>query len=156
MKSFSLEIDEFSDDDYTLIGIHATLEDFQLAYLINKKLKFYLKRADFNIEVKRKSEVLSYTIFEYSNEELSYNVYLLSNTVISENELNNFGLFDTLETKSFLIAEKKNVDFFIKIEGFITDEIVTNFINQINTIPQVITSYTIEANTLKSKNFLIF
>jgi len=156
MKSFSLEIDEFSDDDYTLIGIHATLEDFQLAYLINKKLKFYLKRADFNIEVKRKSEVLSYTIFEYCNEELSYNVYLLSNTVISENELNNFGLFDTLETKSFLIAEKKNVDFFIKIEGFITDEIVTNFINQINTIPQVITSYTIEANTLKSKNFLIF
>ena len=39
MQIHSLEINDFSDDNYTLIGIHSTLEEYKLAYLLNQKLK---------------------------------------------------------------------------------------------------------------------
>ena len=30
--------DDFFEEEYSLIGIHSTLEDFKLAYLLNKNL----------------------------------------------------------------------------------------------------------------------
>ena len=38
MQVYSLDIDDFNEDNYTLIGIHTALEDFKLAYLLNKNL----------------------------------------------------------------------------------------------------------------------
>ena len=61
-----------------------------------------------------------------------------------------------IETKTYLIPEKKKVDFFIKISGEISFEFVANAVNKIKNIEQIITSYSIDKNTLKSKDFLIF
>ena len=38
MQIHSLGFDDFSEDEYSLIGIHTALEDFKLAYLLNKNL----------------------------------------------------------------------------------------------------------------------
>jgi len=56
----------------------------------------------------------------------------------------------------YLIAEKKKVDFFIKISGSVQYSFVLETIDKIKKIDQVITSYSIDKNTLKSKDFLIF
>jgi len=60
------------------------------------------------------------------------------------------------ETKTYLIPEKKKVDYFIKIVGEPTQETIYKTVHQIKQIPQVVTSYTVEIDSLKSKQFLIF
>ena len=38
MAIHKLHIDEFDEVDYELIAIHTSLEDYRLAYFLNKKL----------------------------------------------------------------------------------------------------------------------
>ena len=58
--------------------------------------------------------------------------------------------------KTYLIPEKKKVDYFIKIVGEPNQELIYKTVNKINKINQVVTSYTVEKHTLKSKQYLIF
>lgn len=154
MKTHLLEFDDFSIADYSLIGIHCTIEDYRLAFLLNLHLQTKFKRADYNLDFKDKNYNASYSVFEYTNLKYGYDWFLISNIYKSELEFE--GLFNQSETKTFLIPEKKKIDFFLKIEGDLNNQHIKNVIEQINKIPQVITSYTINANKLKSKNFLIF
>ncbi|PIX13298.1 MAG: IPExxxVDY family protein, partial [Flavobacteriaceae bacterium CG_4_8_14_3_um_filter_31_8] len=62
----------------------------------------------------------------------------------------------TTETKTFLIPEKKKIDYFIKFSGEIETSFIANIIKKIKSIDQIITTYSIDKNTLKSKDFLIF
>jgi hypothetical protein len=62
----------------------------------------------------------------------------------------------TSETKTYLISEKKKVDFFLKICGESEYDFVMKIIQKIKNIDNVITAYSIDKNTLKSRDFLIF
>jgi hypothetical protein len=67
------------------------------------------------------------------------------------------GLFGgNYSTTSYLIPEKKNIDFFLKIEGGDHENYIQKTINNLKKINQIITSYSIELNTLKTKDHLIF
>ena len=61
-----------------------------------------------------------------------------------------------VETKTYLVPEKKNVDYFLKVVGKPARELIYQTIQAVNQINQIVSSYLIEANTLKSKQFLIF
>ena len=65
MQIHSLDLDDFCEEEYSLIGIHTALEDFKLAYLLNKSLctSFYKSREDLNFENQRKKA--SFSIFNY-------------------------------------------------------------------------------------------
>ena len=91
-----------------------------------------------------------------TNEELDHEWFLISNSYTEEktNELDTILL--STETKTYLIPEKKKVDYFIKIVGEPSQEIIYQTVNKINQINQIVTSYTVELDLLKSKQFLIF
>ena len=55
-----------------------------------------------------------------------------------------------------LIPEKKNVDYFLKIEGRNDPDFINNLIDGLNEIRQIITTYSIDPSSLKSKEHLIF
>ena len=55
MQLYSLEIDDFSSYDYHLIGIHSTLEDYRLAFLLNKHLGVNFKRASYDLDFENKN-----------------------------------------------------------------------------------------------------
>ena len=55
-----------------------------------------------------------------------------------------------------MLFQQKKVDFFLKLEGEITQTNIDKINEVINQIPEVITSYNIDTNKLKSKEFLIF
>ena len=38
MQVYALELEDFCEEEYSLIGIHTALEDYRLAYLLNKNL----------------------------------------------------------------------------------------------------------------------
>ena len=86
------------------------------------------------------------------------NYYLINNKYIAlvDNQYQD-GLFGgNYSTTSYLIPEKKKVDFFLKIEGCNNEEFIQNLVLELNKISQIITSYAIETTTLKSKENLIF
>jgi hypothetical protein len=156
MQTHSLSLDVLCDEKYCLVGIHTTLEDYKLAYLLNKHLgtHFYKSKEDLNVEILNKITVFS--LFNYSHIKYDFEWFLLANSAKRENRAVLSQLLFTSETKTYLIPEKKKVDFFIKITGNVPYSFLVEIINKIKIIDQVITSYSIDKNTLKSKDFLIF
>ncbi|OAD46383.1 IPExxxVDY family protein [Polaribacter atrinae] len=156
MQVHALEMDEFCEEEYSLIGIHSTLEDYKLAYLLNKNLntRFYKAKEDLEFVIEEKKA--SFSIYNYENIEYDYVWFLITNSYRTENQTASNELLLTSETITYLIPEKKKVDFFIKICGDIEYEFVMKTLNRIKSIENVITAYSIDKNTLKSKDFLIF
>lgn len=143
------------EDDYLLIGIHSTEEDYRLAFLINKHLKTKFNRYKYNLDFKDSNA--EFPLFEYRDEQNFINYYLINNKHLNTvNEQYKEGLFGgNYSTTSYLIPEKKKVDFFVKIEGC-NQTFINKTIEKLNGINQIITSYSIDTNILKSKNNLIF
>ncbi|MDC1162507.1 IPExxxVDY family protein [Tenacibaculum sp.] len=156
MQKYSLEIDDFSCDDYSLIGIHTTLEDYKLAYLLNDKLDIQFSRAHYDLDFHNKKNEAVFPIYQYINKRLDHEWFLISNIYKERSQPIEEGLFRESDTITYLISEKKRVDFFLKMEGNFDPEFILKSLDKINQIKQVITSYTIETDSLKSKEFLIF
>ena len=112
MQIHSLELDDFSDSNYTLIAIHSTLEEYKLAYVLNHKLKTKFVRADYNLDFENKNNNASFSIFEFINSKFSHNWFLISNQYTNTSKRENSGLFQTNQITTYLIPEKKKVDFF--------------------------------------------
>lgn len=156
MQIHSLNFDDFCEEDYTLVGIHTTLEDYKLAYLLNKQLKTKFAKATYNLDFENEKNNASFSVFNFENTQYDFDWYLIANSFTHKKSEAFSELLFTSETKTYLIPEKKNVDFFIKMEGETDAEFIKKTIDQIKNIPQVITSYAVDVNTLKSKDYLIF
>tara|TARA_R110002050_G_scaffold16719_2_gene50540 strand:+ start:2209 stop:2679 length:471 start_codon:yes stop_codon:yes gene_type:complete len=145
---------DFYEDSFALIALHCSLEDFTLAYTINKYLKCSFKRRSTNLVF---SDTASLPIFEWKDTINDRYWTLVPNSVQSEENTNNTGFFKNVPsfTKKHLIPEYKNVDYFMKLEQEDLDS-ESAILKSILAIPNIITAYTINTNTLKSKNNLIF
>lgn len=144
------------EDDYLLIGIHSTEEDYRLAYLLNKHLE--TKLIQFKYPLDFKDSDAQFPLFEFNDKNNFMSYYLINNKYMQiANNNNNKGLFGgDYSTIYYLVPEKKNIDFFLKIKGCNQLSFAKNLVDKLNKINQIITAYTIEPNTLKSKDHLIF
>jgi|FLOH01.1.fsa_nt_gi hypothetical protein len=148
------------ENDYNLICIHTTLEDYRLAYFINQALDLKLSRRDEDLDFNNNKE--HFSLYEYNDPSLFLTYNLLANkyTLVEYKTSNNNALFyNTLlsETKiSYLISDKKKVDFFLKITGDLSLTQINNITECINSIQQVITVYTTDPKLLKQNTHLIF
>lgn len=156
MQIHALGLDDFCDEEYSLIGIHTALEDYKLAYLLNKNLSTHFAKSIKDLEFENNKNKASFSIYNFTNKEYDFEWFLIANSFKRENQTESNELLLTTETKTYLIPEKKKVDFFIKISGEVNFDFVVKTVNKINNIEQIITSYSIDKNTLKSKDFLIF
>jgi hypothetical protein len=156
MVTYALNINEFSTNDFALIAIHTVLSEYQLAYLLNKHLHIKFSKASYDLDFTQKKNQASYTVYEYTNTELDYDWFLIANVCKSTIKTASTNLFIESDSISRLIPEKKKVDFFLKIEGGFDFDYIVKTIEIINRIPQIITSYEVEVESLKSKDFLIF
>ncbi|WP_179375393.1 IPExxxVDY family protein [Winogradskyella wichelsiae] len=159
MALHKLQVDDFYDDSYKLIAIHSRLEDYRLAYLLNKHLELRLERKEKDIDFKYLES--SYSIFEWDNETEYILWNLISNVCKKEEDsLYSSGtLFSDNEKvlKTFhLISEYKKVDYFLKISEESQSINEKNILSKLQDIPQIITSYTVDPLKIKSKDHLIF
>jgi hypothetical protein len=156
MQIHALGLDDFCEEEYALIGIHTALEDYKLAYLLNKNLNTHFAKSQKNLEFDNDQKRASFSIYNFTSKKYDFAWFLIANSFKRENQTESNELLLTSETKTYLIPEKKKVDFFIKISGEIAFEFVAEAVHKIKNIEQIITSYSIDKNTLKSKDFLIF
>ena len=159
MALHKLQVDDFYDDSYKLIAIHCRLEDYRLAYLLNKHLGLKLERKEKDLDFKYLES--SYSIFEWDNE-TEYVIWNLISNVCKKEEVSLYSsgtLFNESEKvlKTFhLISEYKKVDYFIKISDEIKNVNERDVLIKLQAIPQIITSYTVNPLKIKSKDHLIF
>lgn len=159
MALHKLLVDDFYDTSYSLFAIHCRLEDYRLAYLLNKYLKLNLSRLPQDLDYKYFAA--TYSIYEWHDEDHFTTWNMISNVCKKEEDcLQSSGsLFSSNEKilKTYhLLPELKNVDYLIKISNddrYFDDK---DIIEKIQTIPQVITTYVIDVDKLKSKENLIF
>lgn len=159
MALHKLLVDDFYDASYSLLAVHCRLEDYRLAYLFNKYLNLNLKRQPQDLDYKYFAA--TYPIYEWFDEESFTTWHMVSNVCKKEEDsLQSSGsLFATNEKvlKTYhLLPELKNVDFLIKItndDRYLDEKLM---LEKIQSIPQVITTYTIDVDQLRSKDNLIF
>ncbi|MEO4004031.1 MULTISPECIES: IPExxxVDY family protein [unclassified Flavobacterium] len=161
MAIHKLLINDFISEDYELIAIHSTLEDYRLAYFINQKLPVTFEKSgkDIGIQVPEGKSHFTRFIFDDEAHELFWSLIPNKTTLVTR-QTKATSLFEETEfdmaTNIYLLPELKKVDYIIKIEN--TDDFfdLDQLIDQLLTIKQITTAYKIEQNKLKSKNNLIF
>ena len=151
-----LTLDYENEHEYTLIGIHATLEDYRLAFYLNSLLDIRLKRQPEDLDIN--SEMSMFSLFTYDCKHTFSSWSLIANKHIfdANSNVKSSYLFQEDYQTIVLIKERKQVDFFLKIESDFDTEELNEIMKKVNTITHVITSYIINPKTLKSKDFLIF
>lgn len=159
MALHKLCLNDFHNETYTLLAVICRLEDYRLAYLLNKFLGVRFERLEQNIDFK--SPYATYSIFEYENKSENIIWNLISNVYKTEKEsFENDGLFFELKPKIInfhnLLPELNTVDFLIKInnEGRLINEKI--ILNKIQQIPHVVTCYKVDLDDIVSNENLIF
>ncbi|MEM8998717.1 MAG: IPExxxVDY family protein [Bacteroidota bacterium] len=139
-------------DSFELIGVHSALEDYALAYALNSNLGIYLKRAqkDLSLDV-----YPSFPIFEWESEITETNLVLIRNSCSREEQ--SVGLFmkEPSLTTHYLIEERKEVDYFLKIESE-EPSTTEKLLDTINAMDHIITAYVVDIQNLKTRQNLIF
>ena len=149
-------IDFDLDHDYTLIGIHSILEDYHLAYFLNQHLKLHLSRYKDDLDFKSGNCKFPLYIYEEESTFTSWSLISNKHNFLNEVIVDDRNIFGQETRTSFLIPEKKRVDFFVKIDGLNEEEKLNSTLQKINRIHKVITSYAIDPMELKSRDNLIF
>jgi hypothetical protein len=151
--------DVFDEEVYTLIAIHCTIEDYRLAYLLNKYLGISLTRKLSDLDNNEAKN--SCSIFEWKDTKHLITWSLVANICKTEiiQQKNYTSLFDSPEklTKTtYLIPEYKAVNYFLKIDNEFNLSKEKYILDSILAIHQVVTAFSIDINQLKSKDNLIF
>ena len=159
MALHKLLVDDFYDTSFSLLAIHCRLEDYRVAYLLNKYLSLNLSRMLRDLDYKYLAA--SYSVYEWYNKENEISWNLISNVCKKEEDsLQSSGSLFTSQNKVLksyhLLPEYKNVDYLIKITNETQQFNQKIVLNKIQSIPQIVTCYTIDTENLKSKDNLIF
>lgn len=159
MAIHKLSIDDFITIDYGLVAIHSPLEDYRLAYFMNRELALLLEKSPVDIAFSTNEGESGFSRFVYEDpNETFWNLVQNKNSMVSTQSTGSLFAASGIDvaTSAFLLPELKKVDYILKIENtpdvFALDIVVESLLS----IKHITTAYTIDHHKLKSKNNLIF
>ena len=131
-------------EDSILLGIVAPVKDYQLSWQLNQLLGFDFRlNNDFEIQLKRKTRIYFFSIYEYKIPAVSLTHYLYNNQFDGE----------------YLLPEFKHLDFLWLIKGEgepVSSEEQKNLIQSIKMLPGVQLVIEMTNEKIKNKQHLIF
>ncbi len=151
--------DIFENTSCTLIALHCTIEDYRLAYLLNKNLNIGLIRKAQDLDFNDGQS--SYSIYEWEDKKQLITWHLVSNISRTESlsNIDHQSLFNTRQQvikTHHLIPEYRRVNYFLKMDSELNGNREKHIINNLLKISHIATAYAIDINQLKSKENLIF
>ncbi len=139
LSKFTLDVKY--DFEFILLGISCHEKDYRISWALREKLEIDLCRGeDLNISSKKAGEAGSYAVFECLNEDNDSAIFLVSNRCDS----------------SFLIPEQRSCDYFLVARGGYDEENKEEMLQKIREIPFVLTAFSIDPSSLRSRQNLIF
>ena len=157
LNNHKLNLNQFPEN-YHLIAIHSDLDEFRLAFFLNKNLNISLKRK--NNDIYFAEQDANYSSFEFLDETKYLKWIFFSNkSLVSEKKSNNdYGLFGQINSalnEVSLLNHQKSVDYFLIVENIANNTYIEKVLKKISEISGVITSFMSE-NKLENKENLIF
>lgn len=159
MLSHKLVLEEV-EEDYHLLAIHTSLEEFKMAFLLNKHLQISFKRARVDLDFNHGEVQALYPLYHFKDPAHYRAYYLIRNKykgpvkrIVSSGSL--FFEEELSPQITYLIPEYKDVDFFLKIDEDLDLKKQQEILSLIASIANVVTTYIVDPNRLKSKNNLI-
>lgn len=155
-------IEDFEEVDYHIIAIHTSLEDYRLAYFLNRDLEICLSKSTIDIQFQVKKGKTSFARFTFEDEKKVINWDLIQNknevVGVENNAIQDLfsNTKNTFSSSAYLLSEFKKVDFFLKIENAANEINVSEIVSKINAIDNINMVYSIDKENIKSKNNLIF
>lgn len=162
MAVHKVYIEEFEEDDYYIIAIHTSLEDYRLAYFINREIAIRLSKSDSDIQSQVKEGETSFARFTFEDKknDIKWNLVQNKNEIEGKENTITQDLFfnsnNSFSTSAYLLPEYKKVDFFLKIENAEKDINITEIVSKISAIDSIKMVYNVDKDKIKSKNNLIF
>ena len=160
MPAPKIVLDEVFEEPFVLFAIHSSLEDYRLAYVLNRQLGLRLTRCRKDVDLQEKGTKSLFPLYSFENLQMYCHFYLVSNVsrtrISSEERMDSlFGKEESFK-KAFLLPEFSTVDFLLKVEGDFPPENEADLLPKIKEIAQVSTAYIIGDHKIKSKENLIF
>ena len=157
LNNHKLNLNQFPEN-YHLIAIHSDLDEFRLAFFLNKKLNIGLKRK--NNDIYFSEQDANYSSYEFLDETKYLKWIFFSNkSLVSEKifdlDLSLFAQGNSALNKINLLSQQKSVDYFLIIENIANKTYIDKVLKKISEISGVITSFLSE-NKLENKENLIF
>ena len=162
MAHYKLILEDEEKENFSLIAIHCSLEAYKMAFFLNKQIQFRLVRRRLDLEFSKGGLEVTFPLFEFLDEQHYTNYYLVANKckTLKARTVASGGLFgDDASEESithYLMPESKQVDFFLKVSSEYDQVPIRKLLMQLNEVNEIISAYTVDTATLKSKENLIF
>ena len=157
LNNHKLNLNQFPEN-YHLIAIHSDLDEFRLAFFLNKKLNIGLKRKINDIYFSEQDAKYSSYEFLDDTKYLKWIFFSNKSLVLEKTSEENLGLFaqeNLVQNEISLLRGQKSVDYFLIIENIANKTYIEKVLKKISEISGVITSF-ISKNKLENKENLIF
>ena len=157
LNNHKLNLNQFPEN-YHLIAIHSDLDEFRLAFFLNKELNIGLKRK--NNDIYFSEQNANYSSYEFLDDTKYLKWIFFSNkSLVSEKspdqDLSLFSKGSTALNEMNLLSQQKSVDYFLIIENIANKTYIDKVLKKISEISGVITSF-LSDNKLENKENLIF
>lgn len=162
MSTTMLVLEEEFEYDFSLIAIHCSLEDYRMAFMINKLMGLRLSRTKEDLSFKGYGFEVNFPRYHFEDEKKYITYNLLGNKFKARVDRSKISsdLFAEIEHNAIktinLVPEYKSADYLLLYDAHFKNTSITLFLNKLKEIPQIITAYEIEVEELKSKKNLIF
>ena len=162
MAIHKIYIEDFVEEDYHLIALHTSLEDYRLAYFLNRELGIGLSKSKSDIPLQVKGMKTSFIRFTFEDEKklIQWDLVQNKNEIENIENITTTDLFsntkNSFSSSVYLLPEYKKEDFFVKIENADNEIDLDEVMVQISKIDAVNLVYSVTKNKIKSKNNLIF
>jgi len=126
VKKLQLEYDD--ENPYYYLGISSSIPDYQLIFDLNKHLKLKFRRVE-AFQFSFKKAMYTFSLYTYVDEENMINYYFISNK----------------DRNNRLSSQYKHLDYFLIVEGEISEEQIKTFARDIMKLPRVMLASQLEA-----------
>jgi hypothetical protein len=140
--------------DYKLIAVHSALDDYRLAYFLNKTLQLQLAKENQKASLLDTVSGKYFSYYYWENPLLGTAWHCIGNKLLIEKEMQSLSLFESTTSLIYLIDKYKKVDYFLKIDTERRMDLAS-LLSKISEIPAT-TAYTIDTDTLNNKYKQIF
>jgi len=157
LKTLQLSLEETFNEEFHLIAIYSTEEDYRMAFLLNQFLDLKLIKTPSIITPNNHAQ---YSVFEYNDENLYRFWQLIYNHSTIKKEVKaSYDLFSR-ETESydksvFYIKELQKAAFFLKITADEKKRYYNYIVKKIKKIPQVYTCELLSLDKIKERQKLL-
>jgi len=147
------------ENKYNLFALRSSLEDYRLAYFLNKCPEFLFKRMPKDLHCVINGKNIYFSTFEDNSLDYEKSCYLISNKSLyktrfeTNNNLFPSGLF---VNNAFLIPELSKFDFLLKLIGVWKKKEMKTISKNLNMITEIDSETQVDLKKIKSINNLVF